>query len=208
MPAGVALIAKLEMAPPVEFAVNPVAAVFTVRVSEELERVNAGAAIGGGFGLPQSAGRLDSTSIKLHIETYSIALELIDFALFVFAEIENLYATPGFRFFISAVINPVALVLIIFLILFAWSSDGTALAVITKYASDFFGILDVNKISTEVQESSATELISMELDDAFAGEIAIIEMASKGPENRRVKDLRTRLNFSARLKNSPKRHVL
>jgi hypothetical protein len=56
-----------------------------------------------------------------------------------------------------------------------------------------------------VQESSATELISIELDDAFAGEIATIEMASKGPENRRVKNLRTGLNLSARVKNSPKR---
>jgi uncharacterized membrane protein len=44
IPAGVALIAKLAMAPPVELIVNPVAAVLTVRVSDELERVKAGAA--------------------------------------------------------------------------------------------------------------------------------------------------------------------
>jgi hypothetical protein len=46
IPAGVALIAKLAMAPPVELIVNPVAAVLTVRVSDELERVKAGAASG------------------------------------------------------------------------------------------------------------------------------------------------------------------
>ena len=44
IPGGVALIAKLAMAPPVELIVNPVAAVLTVRVSEEEERVKAGAA--------------------------------------------------------------------------------------------------------------------------------------------------------------------
>jgi len=44
IPAGVALMAKLAMAPPVEEIVNPVAAVLTVRVSDELERVKAGAA--------------------------------------------------------------------------------------------------------------------------------------------------------------------
>jgi hypothetical protein len=89
MPAGVALIPKLAMAPPVELTVNPVAVVFTVRVSDELERVNAGKARVG-FGLPQSAGRLDKTSIKLQKEVYSTASELISFALFVFAETENL----------------------------------------------------------------------------------------------------------------------
>jgi hypothetical protein len=47
IPAGVALIAKLAMAPPVEEIVNPVAAVLTVRFSEELERVKAGAASAG-----------------------------------------------------------------------------------------------------------------------------------------------------------------
>ena len=42
IPAGVALIAKLAIAPPFPVAVNPVAAVFTVRVSEAEERVNNG----------------------------------------------------------------------------------------------------------------------------------------------------------------------
>ena len=45
IPAGVALIAKLAIAPPVELMVNPVAAVLTVRVSEAEERVKAGAAV-------------------------------------------------------------------------------------------------------------------------------------------------------------------
>jgi hypothetical protein len=44
IPAGVALMAKLAMAPPVELIVNPVAAVLTVLVSEDDERVKAGAA--------------------------------------------------------------------------------------------------------------------------------------------------------------------
>jgi hypothetical protein len=42
IPAGVALIAKLTIAPPFPVAVNPVAAVFAVRVSEAEERVNNG----------------------------------------------------------------------------------------------------------------------------------------------------------------------
>jgi hypothetical protein len=51
MPAGVALIAKLAMVPPVELMVNPVATMFAVRVSEEEERVKAGAArVGAGAG--------------------------------------------------------------------------------------------------------------------------------------------------------------
>ena len=51
MPAGVALIAKLAMVPPVELMVNPVATMFAVRVSEEEERVKAGAArVGVGAG--------------------------------------------------------------------------------------------------------------------------------------------------------------
>jgi hypothetical protein len=44
IPAGVALIPKLAMAPPVEEIVNPVATVLTVLVSDEAERVKAGAA--------------------------------------------------------------------------------------------------------------------------------------------------------------------
>jgi hypothetical protein len=47
IPAGVALIAKLAMAPPVEEIVNPVAAVLAVRFSDELERVKAGATSAG-----------------------------------------------------------------------------------------------------------------------------------------------------------------
>ena len=100
IPGGVALIAKLAIAPPVELIVKPVAAVFTVRVSEEDERVKAGAAIGVevgvgvgswiGFGFPQSAGRLDNKSIKLLNGEYSTGAELIIFPLFVFAEIEKL----------------------------------------------------------------------------------------------------------------------
>lgn len=46
IPDGVALIAKLEITPPVELMVNPVAAVLTVRVSEEDESVKAGSATG------------------------------------------------------------------------------------------------------------------------------------------------------------------
>jgi hypothetical protein len=51
IPAGVALIAKLAMVPPVEMIVKPVATIFAVRVSDEDERVKAGAArVGGGIG--------------------------------------------------------------------------------------------------------------------------------------------------------------
>ena len=45
IPAGVALIPKLAMAPPVELMVNPVATVLTVLVSDEEERVKAGAVV-------------------------------------------------------------------------------------------------------------------------------------------------------------------
>jgi hypothetical protein len=45
IPGGVALIAKLAIAAPVEVVVKPVATVFTVRVSAALERVKAGAAV-------------------------------------------------------------------------------------------------------------------------------------------------------------------
>ena len=57
IPGGVALIAKLAMAPPVELIVNPVAAVLTVRVSEEEERVKAGAANGAAAGATTTTGR-------------------------------------------------------------------------------------------------------------------------------------------------------
>jgi hypothetical protein len=42
IPGGVALIAKLAIAPPVELIVNPLATVLTVLVSDEEERVKAG----------------------------------------------------------------------------------------------------------------------------------------------------------------------
>ena len=42
IPGGVALMLNLEIAPPVEVAVNPVAVVFTVLLSEEEDKVNAG----------------------------------------------------------------------------------------------------------------------------------------------------------------------
>ena len=90
----------LYLAPPVELMVNPVAAVFTVRVSVADESVKAGTAIGGvvgagagnwiGFGFPQSAGRLDSKSIKLLNGEYSTGAELIIFPLFVLTETEKL----------------------------------------------------------------------------------------------------------------------
>jgi hypothetical protein len=44
IPGGVALIAKLAIAPPVEVTVNPVATVFTVLLSDDEDKVNAGAA--------------------------------------------------------------------------------------------------------------------------------------------------------------------
>jgi hypothetical protein len=51
MPAGVALIAKLAIAPPVDEMVKPVAAMFAVLVSDDEERVKAGAArVGVGAG--------------------------------------------------------------------------------------------------------------------------------------------------------------
>jgi hypothetical protein len=46
MPAGVALMPKLAMVPPIEKIVNPVAAVPTVRVSALALKVNAGTASG------------------------------------------------------------------------------------------------------------------------------------------------------------------
>jgi hypothetical protein len=59
MPAGIALIAKLAMVPPVELIVKPVAAVLTVLVSDVEERVKAGAArvgAGGGAGASTAGG--------------------------------------------------------------------------------------------------------------------------------------------------------
>ena len=42
IPGGVALMLNLEITPPVEVVVNPVAVVFTVLLSEEEDKVNAG----------------------------------------------------------------------------------------------------------------------------------------------------------------------
>jgi hypothetical protein len=57
MPAGVALIAKLAIKPPVEEIVKPVATMFAVRVSDEDERVKAGAArVGAGVGASTAGG--------------------------------------------------------------------------------------------------------------------------------------------------------
>ena len=56
IPAGVALMAKLAMAPPVELMVNPVATVLTVLVSDEEERVKAGAASAGAAAAGSGAG--------------------------------------------------------------------------------------------------------------------------------------------------------
>jgi len=47
IPAGVALMAKLAIAPPVDEMVKPVAAVLTVQFSDDAERVKAGAASAG-----------------------------------------------------------------------------------------------------------------------------------------------------------------
>ena len=47
IPAGVALIAKLAIAPPVDEMVKPVAAVLAVQFSDDAERVKAGAASAG-----------------------------------------------------------------------------------------------------------------------------------------------------------------
>jgi hypothetical protein len=57
MPAGVALIAKLAIAPPVDEMVKPVAAMFAVLVSDDEERVKAGAArVGVGAGASTAGG--------------------------------------------------------------------------------------------------------------------------------------------------------
>jgi hypothetical protein len=61
IPAGVALIPKLAIVPPVEEIVNPVATVLTVLVSDELERVKAGAArVGVGVGVGVGAAAAGS----------------------------------------------------------------------------------------------------------------------------------------------------
>jgi hypothetical protein len=57
MPAGVALIAKLAIKPPVEKIVKPFATMFAVCVSDEDERVKAGAArVGAGASTAGAGG--------------------------------------------------------------------------------------------------------------------------------------------------------
>jgi hypothetical protein len=46
-------------------------------------------------------------------------------------------------------------------------TDGSTTALITKYESDFFGTLELNKISTEVLETSLIEIISRGWAAAF-----------------------------------------
>jgi hypothetical protein len=84
-------------------------------------------------------------------------------------------------------------------------TDGSAAALITKYESDFFEIVELNEISTEVLESSLIEIISIGLGAAFAvvkatdaviKESTTIEMASRGPENTRANNLRTYFHCS------------
>jgi hypothetical protein len=70
MPAGVALIAKLAMVPPVALIVKPVATMFAVRVSDADERVKAGAArvgAGGGDGASTAGGGGENVVIAAEI---------------------------------------------------------------------------------------------------------------------------------------------
>jgi hypothetical protein len=68
MPAGVALIAKLAIKPPVEEIVKPVATMFAVRVSDEDERVNAGAArVGAGASTAGGGGGGENVVIAAEI---------------------------------------------------------------------------------------------------------------------------------------------
>jgi hypothetical protein len=85
------------------------------------------------------------------------------------------------------------------------TGDSTT-ALITKYESDFFEIVELNKISTEVLESSLIEIISIGLGAAFAGVVidlvtdkrATIEIASRAAENISANNLRTYLHRSPR----------
>jgi hypothetical protein len=62
-------MAKLAMAPPVELIVNPVAAVLTVRVSEEAESVKAGAASAGvGAGATTGSGGGGGMAVVIEFE--------------------------------------------------------------------------------------------------------------------------------------------
>ncbi len=81
-------------------------------------------------------------------------------------------------------------------------TDGSVAALITKYESDFFETLELNKISTEVLESSLMAIISIWLGAAFAGVVidlvtekrATMEIASRAAENTRANNLRTYLH--------------
>ena len=98
------------------------------------------------------------------------------------------------------------MVLIVFLIFFGIPIDESAAALITKYESDFLGTLELNKISTEVLESSLIEIISIGLGAAFAGVVvdlaldkrATMEIASRAAENTSANNLRTYLHRSPR----------
>ena len=68
IPAGVALIPKLAMAPPVELMVNPVATVLTVLVSDEEERVKAGAASAGAGAGAAAAGSGAGVAVGIDAE--------------------------------------------------------------------------------------------------------------------------------------------
>jgi hypothetical protein len=82
----------------------------------------------------------------------------------------------------------------------------SATALITKYESDFFEIVELNKISTEVLESSLIEIISIGLGAAFAGVVidlaldkrTTIRIASRPTEDTSANNLRTYLHRSPR----------
>ena len=79
-------------------------------------------------------------------------------------------------------------------------------ALITKHERDFFGTLELNRISTEVLELSVIEIISMGLGAAFAGVVidlatdkrVTMEIASRATENKSANILRTYLHRSPR----------
>jgi hypothetical protein len=85
-------------------------------------------------------------------------------------------------------------------------TDESAAALITKYESDLFGTVELNKISTEVLETSLIEIISIGLGPAFAGVVidlalnkrATIEIASRAAENASANNLRTYIHCSPR----------
>ena len=75
---------------PVIGAVTP--AIAGVEITISATGAEVGAVFGSwiGFGFPQSAGRLDNISSKLHTDEYLTTFELIIFPLFVLAETEKL----------------------------------------------------------------------------------------------------------------------